>query len=130
MQRDPALQAAVRDLRALGGGLTSALGEEPLPTVDSLPYSATSPGVPPVRPAVPDRSEFDLPKSARLLRFPGLYYVLTGAAAAGVALVVAVREPVTSAGKRNAVRRYEVRLSLAPFAGSALTESTSSTSVK
>ncbi len=117
VQRDPALQAAVRDLRALGGGLTSALGEEPLPTVDPLPYSATSPGVPPVRPAVPDRSEFDLPKSARLLRFPGLYYVLTGAAAAGFALLVAVRDPITSSGNRNAVRRYEVRLSLPPGDG-------------
>lgn len=114
VQRDPALQAAVRDLRALGGGLTSALGEEPLPTVVPVSFSAVAPTLPPVRPAVPDRSEFDLPKAARLLRFPGLYYVLTGAAAAGFALLVAVRDPIASSGNRYAVRQYEVRLSPPP----------------
>lgn len=107
VQRDPALQAAVRDLRALGGNLASALAQEPLPApVKARPRPATV------------RSEFDPPRGARLLRFPGLYYVMTGTAAAGFALLVALRDPDAGKSTKETVRRYEVVLTPPTESGS------------
>lgn len=78
---DPALQAAVAELRAFGGELGAALGSEP---IDAAPAEVIAPKAEPKKPR------------GRLIPFP-LHYLAT-AAAACFALVVWVRhgnEPVS-----------------------------------
>jgi Ca-activated chloride channel family protein len=72
---DPALQAAVAEIRATASQLETVFAAEPLPSVN----------YPPVR----------APKKmpAKLLRFPTAYYLVGGMAAAGFAFLVVLRTP-------------------------------------
>jgi len=86
VQADPALQAAVAEIRALAGDLSDALASEPV----AAPLSEGS-----VAPA--PRPESENPKPGRVARFP--YFLVSGLAAAGFAVMVAVHEtrsPVAS----------------------------------
>jgi len=97
VRRDPALQAIVSDIRALEGDLVAALADGPAPSVSRPLSASTSPSGSLRQSASP--SPFDARRGTRLLRFPGLYYVMAGAAAAGFAVLVAVREPVVPIAK-------------------------------
>jgi Ca-activated chloride channel family protein len=79
LRDNPAARAAVEEIRALGAQLTAALATEP-------PLVATS--TPAIARPKPERGSF-----GNLIRFPQLYYVLGGAAAACFALMVALRTP-------------------------------------
>lgn len=77
---DPALQAAVAEVRALAGELTGALASEPEPVAEPLN--------PPTPAPVGNEA---LPEPAgKVVRFP--YYWITGLAAAAFAVLVAVRD--------------------------------------
>lgn len=79
VQDDPALQAAVAEIRALAGDLTDALATEPV-TVPSLSTDGAS-------------SRSSLARevaSRRVVRFP--YFLISGLAAAGFAVLVAVHD--------------------------------------
>jgi Ca-activated chloride channel homolog len=77
---DPVLQAAVNELRAFGDNLSLTLLREPLPPVDA-----------------PAQPEADLPVAAGkglggvLSKLSSFYYLAGGLAAAGIAVLVAVR---------------------------------------
>lgn len=94
VRNDPALQAVVAEIQALGGELTATLANEPvsvelLATAEVAEGIAHSQGGTARDPASSaDGSEFDAPKRGKLLRFPGLYYVFATAAAAGFAIMV------------------------------------------
>ncbi len=79
VQADPALQAAVAEIRALAGDLSDALAVEPVaaPLAEDV-----------LAPANPPQSEN--PKPDRVVRFP--YFLISGLAAAGFAVMVAVHE--------------------------------------
>jgi len=89
---DPAVQAAVAQIRALGNDLSAALAKEPLPVV---PAPDKKPVSPPAREAYQPR---------KFIRFP--YYILGGLAAACLAVIIvsqqrkAVRERVQLADAR------------------------------
>ena len=76
IERDPALQAEVDAIRALGGDLESALGAESLPVTEPVELG--------------ERIEFPSATST-LKRFP--YYWVSGLAAAGFAVLVMVQSP-------------------------------------
>jgi anti-sigma factor RsiW len=90
---DPALRAAVEDLRATARRLESALAAEPGPVASSV-------AMPPA-------------PRARFLRFPAAYFLISGLAAACFALVMALREPRMRIVPTPAPRQYVV-LPLAP----------------
>ncbi len=79
LRDDPAARTAVEDIRALGAQLESALATEPAPETNHAPAIM--------------RTKSELGALGKLIRFPQLYYVLGGAAAAGFALTVALRTP-------------------------------------
>ncbi len=110
VQADPALQLAVDEIRATAHALEQALAAEPEPGV---------------RPSVAAQSTSAAPQPGKrrrgqLLRFPQLYFVIGGTAAAGFALLVALRAPEPPAALRK--HYVEVPLSQLPTAQVALPE--------
>ena len=99
VQRDPALQAAVAEIRALAGDLTEVLGAEP---VIAPPVAPTE--------AVPRRSLAEEVAPRRIVRFP--YFLISGLAAAGFAVLVAVYDESSPVRTSQDVARKPVPLEL------------------
>jgi Ca-activated chloride channel homolog len=96
VQRNPALQEAVAEIRALAGDLEATLAAEPVPAAVPMDASVAT------YPLGTDRKR-------RVVPFP--YVWVAGLAAAGFAVLVAVRDdhsPVAS--KKERVIQYEVNL--------------------
>jgi Ca-activated chloride channel homolog len=98
---DPALRAAVDDIRALAAQLETALAQEPAPELsdDAVALPASLAAVRAAKPAA---------APAKLLRFPQLYYVVGGLAAACFAVLLAVL-PERKLGERRVYK--EIALS-------------------
>ena len=97
LRDDPTARATVENIRAMGAQLTAALASEPLPAVPAEAPLARAALVP----DDDDRKRDDRPHPAwNLIRFPRLYYVVGGLAAAGVAVMVALREPPPAPEKK------------------------------
>jgi Ca-activated chloride channel family protein len=120
IRQDPALQAALAEIRATLGEIQSALGHETAAAeavpAQSFPAGklvrffsrATRKATPPTkrrRVVVEAREDADKPSAdpypaaptgSKLLRFPQIYYVVGTAAAACFAVLVSLREPVAS----------------------------------
>ncbi len=78
LQRDAGARAAVEEIRATVHALDTALQAEPLPApAPGLAEAAIIPGNNPRR-----RDGAPVPKSTKLLRFPSLYFYISGLAAA------------------------------------------------
>ncbi|HEX2099555.1 MAG TPA: hypothetical protein VHF69_02765, partial [Candidatus Synoicihabitans sp.] len=88
---DPALQAAVAELRALGAELQTVLTDEP-PSVAAAPVSRAVPSL----------------ERTKVTRFP--YYLVSGLVAAGFAVLVAVRDPQSPMQKHEEVMHLELSL--------------------
>jgi len=87
VRADPALQAVVAEIQAMGGELTQALADED--------FSA-APQFSSVGMVSDDGGQDDGakgPRRGKLLSFPALYYVFATAAAAGFAVMVAMHPP-------------------------------------
>ena len=92
LRDDPAARAAVEEIRALAGTLETALAAEPMPAA-------------PVETPKQPRA-----KQGQLLRFPQLYYVVGGLAAAAFAILVVRREPhLTPPAKSYSELKIEAR---------------------
>ncbi|MEO5958634.1 MAG: von Willebrand factor type A domain-containing protein [Opitutaceae bacterium] len=90
VQRDPALRASVEEIRTTAGHLESALAAE-AEVLDAVAVSASES----VRPARVEFDEYRRPPAGpvgRMFRFPNVYYVLSGTAAACFAVMFALRE--------------------------------------
>ena len=109
LQRDPTLQAIVKEIQTMSGELTAILGAETIPS-EPIGAGATPASVlvQDISPAAQKLSEFDAPKGSRLLRFPGLYYVFATAAAAGFAVLVATRPVHEQFGKVSKSERIQI----------------------
>ena len=94
VRNDPALQAVVAEIQALGGELAATLANEPMsgellaPAEEAEQVAHSTGGVAGSPAPSADGGEFEAPKRGKLLRFPGLYYVFATAAAAGFAIMV------------------------------------------
>lgn len=89
---DPTLVRRVAELRAFGGELRAALAEEAPAAAQSVPSAPSAPA-----PTAESRA------GGRLLRFPAWAWSAAGfAAAAGVAVMVATREPAFRAAEEPA----------------------------
>jgi len=114
LRRDPAARAAVDEIRATAAQLAAALAAEAEPEIETfVPRAVIAPedayrvnGHGPVR---------------KIIRFPQVYYLIGGLAAACFAVLVALREPTPS---RPANKSHYVELSFPPPS----TDSASSTS--
>lgn len=97
LRHDPAARAAVAEIRAMATHLSAALADEPVPGLDTAreekvePTGATAPMATVIDYPFGRRYE-DRPRGWRaMLRFPHLYYVVGGLAAAAFAVMVALR---------------------------------------
>jgi secreted protein with Ig-like and vWFA domain len=140
LRQNPALGAVVEEIRAMAGQLERALASEPgsadgvglplagRPVQPAIPDSVVIPGagvirepgaIPgPATSAGPTRGgaagdPYSKKKTAKLLQFPQVYYVVGGLAAACFALVFALRAPAP-----KAVEKHYVEIPLAPLAPS------------
>ena len=97
LRDNPAARAAVEEIRATAAQLESALGAEPM--------------VPPASTAAPLADPYV--KKGKLLRFPQIYYVAGGLAAAAFAVLVAYREqPVKMMAERQLEKKTYVAVNL------------------
>ncbi|HWA10365.1 MAG TPA: von Willebrand factor type A domain-containing protein [Opitutaceae bacterium] len=88
---NPALRAAVEEIRATAAQLETALAAEPAPSVSAV--------------IVPQ------PPRSRVVRFPVAYYIIGGLAAAGFAVLVVRYEPPARVVREEAQPSYtEIRL--------------------
>ncbi len=94
LRDDPALQAAVDEIRATVAQLESALATEPMVTEASeLSHAAIIAGH--------DPAKLDGGPLAKVIRFPQLYYLVGGLAAAGFAVLLALRPPAGQPGPKS-----------------------------
>ena len=100
--RDPILQAAVEDVRALAGDLAGAFAAEALPEVSAMNLAQ-------------EENELYPLDSRKIRRFP--YFWVAGLMAAGFAVLVVVFDPGSSRGPRDQVVIYDLDLSQLPGRG-------------
>ncbi len=86
LRDDPAAQAAVEAIRALGADLSAALAHEPEP--DRANSAAIATVESEADAALPEYH----PRAPKVLQFPQLYFVIGGLAAAGIAVMVWLRD--------------------------------------
>lgn len=112
LREDPAARAAVAEIRATAVQLEAALGAEA--ASDTLPVA-----MPPLRSAaiVPGRDlrKLDGGPLAKVIKFPQLYYVVGGMAAAAFAVLVALyQSPVRMPDARKAENSRAIQVAVSP----------------
>jgi len=107
VQRDPALRAAVEEIRAMARQLEESFSSEPLPEVKPIATASEK----------PHAQKTHAGAQGKLLRFPQLYYVVGGLAAACFAVMLAWNQPELE--RREAERRLAMEARTRELAESA-----------
>src|SRR5437764_1288632 len=91
LRLNPALRAAVDEIRATAAQLETALAAEP----EAESIAAAARNSPMHEPAADEYRRVKRGPIGKLLQFPQIYYVISGIAAACFAVMAALRAPVT-----------------------------------
>ena len=134
LRSDPAARAAVEEIRALAGRLSTALAaEEVVPPMAAMAAAPTVNGSrahpPAARAAIIPGHDYGKLDGGRgpwgkVLRFPQVYYVVGGLAAACFAVMVVLHEP-----RQRPEQKYYVEMNLGP-ANAPVLETANETAVK
>lgn len=92
LRENPALGVVVDEIRAMAAQLETALAAEPAPSVLPAPVP-TAPATSKTAGAGKAADPYARKKGAKVLQFPQVYFLVGGLAAAGFAVLVAVRTP-------------------------------------